>query len=80
MESAVLDIDFDLHHNISCQFRDLKRKARELHEHIGAIEDARIEFVLLRSCASACKITNLLHAAAKDIDGSALREFDDLLR
>jgi hypothetical protein len=75
-----LGIEFGLRESSTLQFRDLTRKVRELHEQIGEIGDSKVELVLLRSCASACKITHLLRAAAKDIDGSALREFDAALR
>jgi hypothetical protein len=75
-----LGIELGLWESSTLQFRDLTRKVRELHEQIGEIGDSKVELVLLRSCASACKITHLLRAAAKDINGSALREFDAALR
>jgi hypothetical protein len=78
LESGVLGIEFGLRESSTLQFLDLTRKVRELHEQ--QIGDWKVEFVVLRSCASACKITHLLRAAAKDIDGSALRDFDAAIR
>jgi hypothetical protein len=65
LESAVLRIDCGLSQSGTRQLREHTRKVRELNEHIGAIGDAKIELVLMRSCASACKIIHLLRTAPK---------------
>jgi len=60
----------------NAQFSEAALATKSVHDAIGTLGDSGIELVLLRSCASVCKMTHLLRASGNAIDSRSLESFD----
>ena len=77
--SHVLGVDFGTDEAATSQFDQRILDCVDLHRGINNMGDAGTELVLVRKCANACKITNLLRATGPSISTDSLHQFDSAL-
>ena len=51
-----------------------------LHDNLTQIEDVATELTLIRACADVCKIVHFCRAKGQEIDGAALKKYDETLQ